>query len=211
MFLCTVVLLSTMLVLSQSHFISFGFPVNRVISNYINRTSQSESPSWSKTPYSCPRKLVASWLLKPPYVTTTNISKNSVEIGGIFHKVLVVALNSCCAALSGGDKIVLSYNAEAAANKSLLHKAILESEADLILPVQSDRYEYKEYLPYFKILESPGIALIQTTDSKQGKSALLWNAICSCWPIVVLTILLSFVAGMCVWAMVSDDHTAVKR
>ena len=159
---------------------------------------------------SCLRKLTASWLLRPPFMTLKSSGSNGSgdQTHGIFHDVLDRALNKCCAILSGGNKTFIDYKSQAAANISLLHQDILKGEADLILPVQSDDDRYKSYLPYLKILESPGIALIQRTDSFQrwdGKNILLWNAISSCWPIVVLTLLLSFVAGMCVWAMVSGS------
>ena len=160
---------------------------------------------------SCPEKLSASWLLRPPFMTLTISESNGSgdQKHGIFRDVLDGALNKCCAILSGGNKTFIDYKAQAPANISLLHQDILKGEADLILPVQSDDDRYKSYLPYLRILESPGIVLIQRTDSFQqwdGKNILLWNAISSCWPIVVLTILLSSVAGMCVWAMVSDSE-----
>ena len=144
-------------------------------------------------------------------MTLTNLSGSNGsgdQTRGIFRDVLDRALSKCCSILSGGNKAFIDYKAQAAANISLLHQDILKGEADLILPVQSDDDRYKSYLPYLKILESPGIVLIQRTDSFQrwdGKNILLWNAISSCWPIVVLTLLLSFVAGMCVWAMVSGS------
>ena len=160
---------------------------------------------------SCPEKLYASWLLRPPFVTMPNRngSRNGsdVQIGGILHDVLDISLNKCCAILSKGNKTAIKYKFQAAANRSMLHKDILNEEAvGLILPVQSDEIDkYKSYLPYLKILESPGIVLIQRSDSQYRgtRYILLWNAISSCWPIVVVTLLLSLIAGMCVWVMVS--------
>ena len=162
---------------------------------------------------SCPEKLDASWLLRPPFVTMPNRRRNrngsGVQIGGIFHEVLDLSLTKCCATLDKtGNKTAIKYKFQAADNRSMLHKDILHEEAQLILPVQSDdKDKYKSYLPYLKILESPGIVLIQRSDSQYrgSKNILLWNAISSCWPILVLTLLLSIIAGMSVWAMVSDS------
>ena len=162
----------------------------------------------------CPEKLDASWLLRPPFVTMPNRSGsrngNGVQIGGILHEVLDLSLRRCCATLDKtGNKTAIKYKFQAADNRSMLHKDILYEETDLILPVQSDdKDNYKSYLPYLKILESPGIVLIQRSDFQYrgSKIFLLWNAISSCWPIVVSTLLLSLIAGMCVWAMVSDSN-----
>ena len=167
---------------------------------------------------SCPEKLHASWLLRPPFVTMPNPSGSrngsGVQIGGILHEVLDLSLSKCCAILNAGNKTAIEYKFQAADNRSMLHKDILHKEADLILPVQSDdKDKYKSYLPYLKILGSPGIVLIQRSDSQYrgSKNILLWNAISSCWPIVVLTLVLSLIAGMCVWAMVSDSNMSNNK
>lgn len=158
----------------------------------------------------CPEYLTVSWLSKPPLFTelpVTNSSESGYHFDGIVYKVLDLALQKCCVKRDEGKKPTLLYKLQA--NRSVLHDDILEDKADLILPVQSDDEEmYQGYLPYFKLLESPGIALIQRTSDSQrrnDKNILLWNAITGCWPIVVLTLLLSLVAGMCVWAMVSSS------
>lgn len=161
----------------------------------------------------CPENLTVSWLSKPPLFTelpVTNSSESDYHFDGILYKVLDLALQRCCVNYKreeGFKQPTLLYKLQA--NKSVLHEDILDDKADLFLPVQSDEEEvYLGYLPYLKLLESPGIALIQrTSDSQRGndKNILLWNAITSCWPIVVLTLLLSLVAGMCVWALVSSS------
>ena len=155
----------------------------------------------------CKQELTASWLLSPPFTTLTNSSGRGDHLDGTFYEVLDLALNRCCAVLTNSTKMTfIKYRAQATANISMLHQDILSGEADLILPVQSEGDKYKSHLPYLKILESPGMVLIQRTDSFRGKNILLWNAISGCWPIVVLTFLLSFVAGIGVWAMVSDSN-----
>lgn len=151
----------------------------------------------------CSNVFNVSWLSKPPFINSNGTSYPD----GIFYKVLELALNSCCASTVEEEKpFIIRYNIPAAANTSALHQDILDRRAHLILPVQSAGSSYKGLIPYIKILESPGIALIQKNDSQQsdGKNAILWNAICGCWPIVFLTLLLSFVAGLCVWILVSD-------
>ena len=174
---------------------------------FLDKILQSWDPERLFIP--CPENLTVAWLSKPPLFTelpVTNSSENGYHFDGIVYKVLDLALQRCCERYEG-KKPTLLYKLQA--NKSVLHDDILEDKADLILPVQSDDEKvYQGYLPYFKLLESPGIALTQrTSDSQRGndKNILLWNAITSCWPIVVLTLLLSLVAGMCVWAMVSSS------
>ena len=161
----------------------------------------------------CPETLVlkASWLLRPPFAMTTTSSERGEQIHGIFYDILDLALTKCCDGTFSNSKTSIkpsfNYTTQAAANTAVLHADILKGDADLILPIQSDDKDvYKGFLPYINIVDSPGVVLIQRTDSIHrwsSKNILLLNAVSSCWPIFVLTLLLSFVAGMIVWEMVS--------
>ena len=171
-----------------------------------NNTPRIESPK----PPICPTELNASWLLRPPF--TTNFSESANEVRGIFHHVFDLALNKCCAKLKAGNKTRINFKTQAL-SRSQLHDLILNYDnVDLILPVQSDEDKtYKMILPFIKILDSPGVVLIQRSNLTQHSSWMMrnreiWNVISSCLPIVALTILLSFVAGIFVWMMVSTKH-----
>ena len=171
-----------------------------------NNTPRIESPK----PPICPTELNASWLLRPPF--TTNSSESANEVRGIFHHVFDLALNKCCAKLKAGNKTRINFKTQAL-SRSQLHDLILNYDnVDLILPVQSDEDKtYKMILPFIKILDSPGVVLIQRSNLTQHSSWMMrnreiWNVISSCLPIVALTILLSFVAGIFVWMMVSTKH-----
>ena len=161
----------------------------------------------------CPENLFASCMLLPPFVTwNLTSSKNQIseghvtlyQIDGILPYILNLALNICCAAHEESETVV-SYKHDPVYDKSELHKAIMKDEVHLIFPVQSDDdKEYKKYFPYLKLFESPGIVLIRRQDSI-SRGIQNWSAaVRNCWPIVVLTVLLSIVAGICVWALVSD-------
>ena len=153
----------------------------------------------------CPKELNASWLLRPPF--TTNSGENAREVKGMFHYVFDLALNKCCAKLNAGTKTRINFKTQAL-NRSQLHSLLLNDSVHLILPVQSDEDKiYKKTLPFIKILDSPGVVLIQRSNSSwMMRDREIWNAISSSLPIVALTILLSFVAGIFVWMMVSTKH-----
>ena len=173
---------------------------------------------WLETPF--PKSLNASWMLMPPFVTRNpnssdhHASKRNTtvyQIDGILPNILKLALNICCATLEQTETVV-SYQHHPVHDKSELHKAIMMDDVHLIFPVQSDDdKEYKKYLPYLKLFESPGIVLIRRQDSI-SRGIQNWSAaVRSCWPIVVLTLLLSIVAGICVWALVSDHVCVIHQ
>ena len=167
-----------------------------------------------------PKSLNASCMLMPPFVTwnpnpsdrqTSKSNATVNQIDGILPYILNLALDMCCAAFKKNETVV-SYQHHPVHNKSELHKAIMKEEVHLIFPVQSDDdKEYKKYLPYLKLFESPGIVLIRRQDSI-SRGIQDWSAaLRSCWPIVVLTFLLSIVAGICVWALVSDPVCVIHQ
>ena len=188
--------------------------VDRMLEQYHRPETPSQSYTRCKSPkppiLNCPTELNASWLLRPPF--TTNSSESANEVGGIFHHVFDLALNKCCAKLKAGNKPRINFKTQAL-NRSQLHYLLLNYDSvDLILPVQSDEDKtYKMILPFIKILDSPGVVLIQRSNLTQHSSWMMrnreiWNVISSCLPIVAWTILLSFIAGIFVWMMVSTKH-----
>ena len=183
--------------------------VDRMLEQYNGPQTPSQNNTRDELP-NCPTELNASWLLRPPF--TTNSSESANEVRGIFHHVFDLALNKCCAKLKAGNKTRINFKTQAL-NRSQLHDLLLNYDSvDLILPVQSDEDKtYKMILPFIKILDSPGVVLIQRSNLTQHSSWMMrnreiWNVISSCLPIVALTILLSFVAGIFVWMMVSTKH-----
>ena len=188
--------------------------VDRMLEQYHRPETPSQSYTRCKSPkppiLNCPTELNASWLLRPPF--TTNSSESANEVRGIFHHVFDLALNKCCAKLKAGNKTRINFKRQALNRSQLLDLLLNYDSVDLILPVQSDEDKtYKMILPFIKILDSPGVVLIQRSNLTQHSSWMMrnreiWNVISSCLPIVALTILLSFVAGIFVWMMVSTKH-----
>ena len=170
--------------------------------SFVDRMLEQSYRSKRRTLNVCPRELNASWLLRPPF--TTNSGENASEVRGMFHYVFDLALNKCCAILNAGNKTIINFKTRAL-NRSQLHNLILNDSVHLILPVQSDEDKiYKKTLPFIKILDSPGVVVIRRSNhSSWIRNREIWNAISSCLPIVALTILLSFGAGIFVWMMVS--------
>ena len=189
----------------------------RFVDRMLEKYNGSETPSQNNTREllkppipNCPTELNASWLLRPPF--TTNSSESANEVRGIFHHVFDLALNKCCAKLKAGNKTRINFKTQAL-NRPQLHDLVLNNDhVHLILPVQSDEDKlYKMTLPFIKILDSPGVVLIQRSNLTRQSSWMMsnrgiWSVISNCLPIIALTILLSFVAGIFVWMMVITKH-----
>ena len=160
-------------------------------------------------------KLNVWWTSFPPFVMQSlNSSENQTsgtdatayEIKGIFPDILELAFDRCYAFHEKG-KPNITFKQLPVLNQSVLVEVIRRNEDFLLIPVQSDdKGKYEGFFPFLKLFESPGTVLIKREDDRSITFKVqMWNsAILTCWPIIALTVSLSFVAGTAVWALVSN-------
>ena len=155
------------------------------------------------------------WTSFPPFVMQSlNSSENQTsgtdatayEIKGVFPDILELAFDRCYAIQEKG-KPNISFKHLPGHNQSVLLQEIRTDEDFLLIPVQSDDNDtYKGFFTFLKLLDSPGTVLIKREEDRSITFKVqMWNtAILNCWPIIALTVSLSFVAGIAVWALVSN-------
>ena len=161
-------------------------------------------------------KLNVWWTSFPPFVMQSlNSSENQTsgtdatayEIKGIFPDILELAFDRCSAFHEEG-KPNITFKQLSVLNQSVLLEVIRRNEDFLLIPVQSDdKDKYEGFFPFLKLFESPGTVLIKSGEDDRSITfkVQMWNtAIFTCWPIIALTVSLSFVAGTAVWALVSN-------
>lgn len=160
-------------------------------------------------------KLNVWWTSFPPFVMQSlNSSENQTsgtdatayEIKGIFPDILELAFDTCYAIREKG-KPNITFKQLPVHNQSVLLEEIRSDEHFLLIPVQSDdKDKYKGFFNFIKLFESPGTVLIKREEDRSITFKVqMWNtAILNCWPIIALTVSLSFVAGTAVWALVSN-------
>lgn len=147
----------------------------------------------------CPGEVKIAWQVRPPFTVEQNVSDNH-SIHGIFHQALDFALERCCAHYNG-KRPIMRYLAESE-NASALHGNIFSGDANLVFPLQDDLFINRSRWRYINILNSPGAVLVRREDST-NKGGELFKAILGTWPIVVLSLLMSSLAGVCIWILVS--------
>lgn len=99
-------------------------------------------------------------------------------------------------------------------NKSMLHANIFHGDAAIGLPVYIENeffdFTYAGDLEFIKVLESPGLVLIADKNSaKEYGKQVVWRAIANEWPVMLISLLLSAISGICVWALVSQTFIFV--
>ena len=153
--------------------------------------------------YDCPDKVKISWLQTAPFVyDASGGNEHAPDMKGIFHEVITRAIGICCKTFAG--KIPQIRFLKRASNLRVLHRELIHGLADMIIPVHSDEDKYGGSLPYIKILDSPGVVLIVPHSEftvKEWKVVL--KAVLGTWPVVLMALLMSSVAGVFIWALVS--------
>ena len=158
----------------------------------------------------CPVEVKVSWQLQPPFTLENYPKEDQPQVNGILHEALEFALEKCCT-FYNGKKSTMQYLAISENSSALQRMALKEDEnISLSFPFQPEWY-LDGRRRYINIFDSPGIVIIRRGPSHttKEKRAQLLKAILGAWPVVVLSLLMSSLAGICIWMLVSP-HLYLK-
>ena len=150
----------------------------------------------------CPVEVKVSWQLQPPFTLENYPKEDQPQVNGILHEALEFALEKCCTFYKG-KKSTMQYLA-ISENSSALQRMALKEDISLSFPFQQGWYIDRSRR-YINIFDSPGVVIIRRGPSHTTKErrAQLLKAILGAWPVVVLSLLMSSLAGICIWMLVS--------
>ena len=157
--------------------------------------------------YVCSRVISITWLSFAPFIFQPKNNTTETEtLDGVFYSIIGRAVQICCKHFDNrGTRLEYTHKAE---NITTLHANIFYDKASIGMPVYIENeffdQTYGGTLAFIKVLESPGLVVIGNKDDvKQNDSKLLWKTIYNQWPIVLISVLLCAISGICVWALVS--------
>ena len=161
--------------------------------------------------YVCSRVISITWLSFAPFIfqpknNTTETEKLDGKVIGVFYSIIGRAVQFCCKHFDNrGTRLEYTHKAE---NINTLHANIFYDKASIGMPVYIENeffdQTYGGTLAFIKVLESPGLVVIGNKDDvKQNDLKVLWKTIYNQWPIVLISVLLCAISGICVWALVS--------
>ena len=84
-------------------------------------------------------------------------------------------------------------------------KSSISNPTDFFFPVygHKDQTHFAKRFGYHGLVESPGMAYVINTNSNDDMSHAVLMNIASCWPVVLLSLAITYLAGLAVWAVVS--------
>jgi hypothetical protein len=165
-------------------------------------TSTVSFSSCTNPVYECPEIIRLSWQNMPPFIDKKPSENTSAKsnVVGVFKDILHHAFRICCHPCSANVQYSRGGN-----TTNSLHSQLFSKKALGILPVHSDDQKlYGGELPYIHVLTSPGLMLIMNQENFQRDGRLkVWSALAGTWTVLVPSILLVVIAGICIWALVS--------
>ena len=154
----------------------------------------------------CPEKDIRGVVLQfPPYMILTN-EGNETIFSGIVFDYIADTFEDCCkdeVASVGIDYLDVDIESDSITTEL--------READVVFPVdealEEDLTISEISYAFYDIVHSPGYVLIGRIDQYNRKvKGLVLKSLYDSWPIFVLTFLLTGIAGVLIWALVSGTY-----
>ena len=150
----------------------------------------------------CPEQLQLSWMLNVPFTTNESavpvFRSNSLE--DILPKLLKDVLLECC---NNSDQLKMKLN-RADSEKEMLSQ-VKNSEAHVGYPMILSSISLRENgIKFLPMIEYPGAVFLVTSVGVDSETLVL-EAVFKSWPLLLITVLTTAIAGIVAWVLVSKS------
>ena len=166
-----------------------------------NTTSGNKEGDEEDEEYLPEKDLVIAWIEKPPYTTSPTNESLDDEAHGMLRDVLLRYITMEC----GRDRAheSTSYNVKTFRADSEFHMTELlrQNKVHVAAPIfESTDRRYNEF-SFFKVTVYPGSEFI-TSEGETNKLSLVLDAVLKSWSLFAVTLILTAIAGVIMWALV---------
>ena len=90
------------------------------------------------------------------------------------------------------------------------HRLNINHDTDLSFPVYGYKLQdrFRHEFGYTGMIESPGIAYVINTKFDNKLSTSLLDSVLACWPLALIGVLLAYISGFTIWAVVSYANSS---
>lgn len=92
------------------------------------------------------------------------------------------------------------------------HRLNINHDTDFSFPVYGYKLQdkFRHEFGYTAMIESPGTAYIINTKFGKQPSTSLLDSILSCWPLAFMSILMAYISGVTIWALVRQTFNFME-
>ena len=143
------------------------------------------------------KNLTIAWVYKPPY--TISAANESQEGNFLMRDVLFPHIVLECGNAMGVRYQVKTFRAD---NEFHMIELLRQNKVHVAAPIfESTNRRYDEFI-FVKITDYPGSEYI-TSEDGTNKLSLILNAVLKSWSLFAVTLILTAIAGIIMWALVS--------
>jgi len=143
--------------------------------------------------------LTIGWIEKPPYTTPPTNGSFDDKAHGILMDVLLRFITIECGFYAKIDYQVKTFQADSEFHMiELLRQNKVHVAAPIFEPTNRRYYDFS----FVKLTDYPGSEFI-TSEDETNKLKLVFNAVLKSWSLFAVTLILTAIAGIIMWALVS--------
>ena len=176
----------------------FGIEIGNL--SFWSSAAENVSPEQGHHPNKVP--LVIGWIEKPPYVVPPTNESLDNEVHGLIRDAWLRYILVEC-----GYSIGLEYQVSTRKFESEfeLLQQLPQNIVHIALPIFEDanNRKYSEFI-FFKLDDYPGTEFITTEDDTTALTAVVMDSVLKSWPLLAVILVLTAIAGIIMWALVSD-------
>lgn len=143
-----------------------------------------------------------------PYVTKDNSTKRG--LGGLMTRFVDDMAVTCCQTCRthGQSYVDFYFNGKdqpSSQPTEEAHRLNINHDTDFSFPVYGYKLQdrFRHEFGYTGMIESPGTAYVINTKFGNEVPTSLLYAILACWPLALISVLLAYISGFTIWAVVS--------
>ena len=172
--------------------------------HYQPISAEGDSSESSKDGETSEMPLIFAWILKPPYTTSPTNGSFDKEAHGLIRDALLSHITLECGYYAG--KFYQIHTSKVNSEFEML-ELLRQNKAHVAVPIFEDptNRRYGEF-PFLKLVDYPGTEYITLEDNHSVLSVAL-DAVLKAWPLLAVTIVLTAIAGIIIWALVGNCHS----
>ena len=162
-------------------------------------TSGNENGYDERETYPTIKNLTVAWIEKPPYITSpTNESPDDEGYGMLTNTFLQYVFKDCGAL----QHVFYRFKPLRADSEEHMIELLRQKKAHVAAPIfESTNRWSDEGFSFYKFADYPGSEFI--TSEVKDKLNLVLKEVLESWPLFVVTLILTAIAGVIMWALVS--------
>ena len=152
------------------------------------------------------KKLTIAWIEKPPYTTSPPNGSLDNEAHGMIRDTILRYIYEC------GHHPKVNYDVKTLRVDSEfgMIELLRQNKVHAAAPVFELRNRRYSEFPFVQLVDYPGTDFITTENETNGLAVVL-DAVLKSWPLCAVTLILTAIAGIIVWALVGFNCICLMK